>query len=81
MTGIPAWNDWYSCLYVQGLQPTNHLGNHSASAPPVSNECNTQQVVWEIVGEASHVPELEKLSSGEQISYMPAWTDSLVVHQ
>lgn len=40
-TNKAGLNDWYSCLYMESLQPTNHLGNYSASCPPASSECNS----------------------------------------
>lgn len=78
-TNKASLSDWYSCLYVQGLQPTNHLGNHSTSGPPASKECNSTASSVEIVGEASSAPELGKPSSRERPLMVPE-QDLLVVH-
>lgn len=68
-TNKASLNDWYPCLYVQGLQPTNHLGNHSTSCLPASNECNSTARSLGDCRRGSNVPELDKLSSREQTSY------------
>lgn len=67
-TNKASLNDWYSCLYVQGLQPTNHLGNHGSSGRPASNECNSTARSLGDCRRCSNVSELDKLSSREQTS-------------
>lgn len=70
-TNKASLNDWYSCLYVQGLQPTNHLGNHSTSGPPASKDATAQRVVWRLMGRLPMLPSWGSLALGNRSLMVP----------